>query len=187
MACSLSDLVSLDTRFILYNMWVTLMKQLGGEDGGYSGEEGGVDVEKKAAVRGGRPRLEVAGGGVKGFQLEVPDNPKGLPHLSLPELDASRMITTIQAGAEEYKTGNKWAKSVNHVEAESRRRLNQQIYALRSVVPNVSKIDKACILADAIYNINELKGKVECLEYQLHSGKNYLRKMRRVKKQMAGL
>ncbi|PWA42410.1 ABC transporter C family member 13 [Artemisia annua] len=29
------------------------------------GEEGGVEVEKKAAVRGGWPRLEVAGGGVK--------------------------------------------------------------------------------------------------------------------------
>ncbi|XP_062074693.1 transcription factor bHLH14-like [Humulus lupulus] len=58
---------------------------------------------------------------------------------------------------------------VNHVEAERQRRekLNHRFYALRSVVPNVSKMDKASLLADAVVYINELKAKVEELEAKL--------------------
>ncbi|XP_043718149.1 transcription factor MYC2-like [Telopea speciosissima] len=58
---------------------------------------------------------------------------------------------------------------VNHVEAERQRRekLNHRFYALRSVVPNVSRMDKASLLADAVSYINELKSKVEGLEAQL--------------------
>ncbi|KAA8546855.1 hypothetical protein F0562_003284 [Nyssa sinensis] len=58
---------------------------------------------------------------------------------------------------------------LNHVEAERQRRekLNHRFYALRAVVPNVSRMDKASLLADAVSYINELKGKVEELESQL--------------------
>nr|QDH08970.1 transcription factor MYC4-like isoform X1 [Cymbidium sinense] len=54
----------------------------------------------------------------------------------------------------------------NHVEAERQRRekLNNRFYALRSVVPNVSRMDKASLLADAVSYIKELRGKVEELE-----------------------
>lgn len=54
----------------------------------------------------------------------------------------------------------------NHVEAEKRRReqFNQRFYALRSVVPNVSKMDKASLLADAVDYINQLKSTVTALE-----------------------
>ncbi|XP_076882732.1 transcription factor bHLH14-like [Bidens hawaiensis] len=53
-----------------------------------------------------------------------------------------------------------------HVEAERQRRekLNHRFYALRSVVPYVSKMDKASLLADAVTYINELKAKIETLE-----------------------
>ncbi|PON36150.1 Basic helix-loop-helix transcription factor [Trema orientale] len=59
--------------------------------------------------------------------------------------------------------------AVNHVEAERQRRekLNHRFYALRSVVPNVSKMDKASLLADAVVYIKELKAKVEELEGKL--------------------
>ncbi|PIN00086.1 hypothetical protein CDL12_27413 [Handroanthus impetiginosus] len=58
------------------------------------------------------------------------------------------------------------AMAVNHVEAERQRRekLNQRFYALRSVVPNVSRMDKASLLADAVTYINELKAKISDLE-----------------------
>ncbi|PIN22524.1 hypothetical protein CDL12_04759 [Handroanthus impetiginosus] len=58
---------------------------------------------------------------------------------------------------------------LNHVEAERQRRekLNHRFYALRSVVPNVSRMDKASLLSDAVSYIKELRSKVEDLESQL--------------------
>ncbi|XP_040988896.1 transcription factor MYC3-like [Juglans microcarpa x Juglans regia] len=59
--------------------------------------------------------------------------------------------------------------SVNNLEAERKRRekLNHRFYELRSVVPNVSKMDKASLLADAVVYINELKVKIDDLEAKL--------------------
>ncbi|KAH0641757.1 hypothetical protein KY290_033365 [Solanum tuberosum] len=56
-----------------------------------------------------------------------------------------------------------------HVEAERKRRekLNHRFYALRSVVPYVSKMDKASLLGDAVTYINELKAKIKNLESKL--------------------
>ncbi|XP_031251019.1 transcription factor MYC2 [Pistacia vera] len=58
---------------------------------------------------------------------------------------------------------------LNHVEAERQRRekLNHRFYALRAVVPNVSRMDKASLLSDAVSYINELKGKIDELESHL--------------------
>ncbi|KAI9117481.1 hypothetical protein K1719_011647 [Acacia pycnantha] len=55
---------------------------------------------------------------------------------------------------------------LNHMEAERQRRerLNQRFYALCCTVPNVSKMDKASLLSDAVTYINELKAKIEELE-----------------------
>ncbi|KAE8732736.1 putative valacyclovir hydrolase [Hibiscus syriacus] len=57
----------------------------------------------------------------------------------------------------------------NHVEAERQRRekLNHRFYALRSVVPTVSKMDKASLLSDAVAYIKELRSKIEKLEINL--------------------
>ncbi|XP_050377811.1 transcription factor MYC2-like isoform X2 [Argentina anserina] len=58
---------------------------------------------------------------------------------------------------------------MNHVEAERQRRekLNNRFYALRSVVPNVSKMDKASLLSDAVVYINTLKTKIDDLEAKM--------------------
>lgn len=58
---------------------------------------------------------------------------------------------------------------LNHVEAERQRRekLNHRFYALRAVVPNVSRMDKASLLSDAVSYIRELKVKIDDLESQL--------------------
>ncbi|KAF7843892.1 transcription factor bHLH14 [Senna tora] len=60
---------------------------------------------------------------------------------------------------------------LNHVEAERQRRekLNHRFYALRAVVPNVSRMDKASLLSDAVAYINELKAKIEELESRVQS------------------
>ncbi|MQL71861.1 hypothetical protein Taro_004221 [Colocasia esculenta] len=64
------------------------------------------------------------------------------------------------------KPANGREEPLNHVEAERQRRekLNQRFYALRAVVPNVSKMDKASLLGDAVSYINELRSKLQALE-----------------------
>lgn len=64
------------------------------------------------------------------------------------------------------KPANGREEPLNHVEAERQRRekLNQRFYALRAVVPNISKMDKASLLGDAISYINELQAKLKIME-----------------------
>ncbi|KAF8008125.1 hypothetical protein BT93_K1957 [Corymbia citriodora subsp. variegata] len=56
-----------------------------------------------------------------------------------------------------------------HVEAERQRRekMNQRFYALRSVVPNVSRMDKASLLSDAVDYIKELRSRIAELDAKL--------------------
>ncbi|KAK6947998.1 Transcription factor MYC/MYB N-terminal [Dillenia turbinata] len=70
--------------------------------------------------------------------------------------------------------GRKTIPLINHVEAERQRRdkLNRRLYALRAAVPNVSKMDKASLLADAVTYINELKAKISELQSKLQKEGN---------------
>lgn len=83
------------------------------------------------------------------------------------------------------KPANGRDEPLNHVEAERQRRekLNQRFYALRAVVPNVSKMDKASLLGDAISYINELKSKVIKTESEKTQIRNQLEE---VKSELAG-
>ncbi|CAM6046508.1 unnamed protein product [Sphagnum compactum] len=67
------------------------------------------------------------------------------------------------------KPANDREEPLNHVQAERQRRekLNQRFYALRAVVPNVSKMDKASLLGDAITYIQELQRKLQESESQI--------------------
>ncbi|RXI04414.1 hypothetical protein DVH24_038688 [Malus domestica] len=60
---------------------------------------------------------------------------------------------------------------LNHVEAEKQRRdkLNHRICLLRSIVPNVSEMDRSSLLADAVAYMNQLKGKVDELEAKIQA------------------
>ncbi|XP_075484105.1 transcription factor MYC2-like [Primulina tabacum] len=79
------------------------------------------------------------------------------------------------------KPANGREEPLNHVEAERQRRekLNQKFYALRAVVPNVSKMDKASLLGDAISYINELKSMLQCVEVEKDDLWNQLESVKR--------
>jgi transcription factor MYC2 len=80
------------------------------------------------------------------------------------EADSSRVVDPEKRPRKRgRKPANGREEPLNHVEAERQRRekLNQRFYALRAVVPNVSKMDKASLLGDAISYINELRSKLQ--------------------------
>lgn len=72
------------------------------------------------------------------------------------------------------KPANGREEPLNHVEAERQRRekLNQRFYALRAVVPNISKMDKASLLGDAITYITDLQTKVRVMETEKRMAAN---------------
>lgn len=72
------------------------------------------------------------------------------------------------------KPANGREEPLNHVEAERQRRekLNQRFYALRAVVPNISKMDKASLLGDAITHITDLQKKIKLMETEKNMADN---------------
>ncbi|KAL5550958.1 hypothetical protein UlMin_001134 [Ulmus minor] len=102
------------------------------------------------------------------------------------EADSSRVVEPEKRPRKRgRKPANGREEPLNHVEAERQRRekLNQRFYALRAVVPNVSKMDKASLLGDAISYINELKSKLQTVE----TDKDDLQKqMDAMKKELSG-
>ncbi|KAH7285840.1 hypothetical protein KP509_33G048200 [Ceratopteris richardii] len=85
---------------------------------------------------------------------------------SIKDADCSRMVAEKKPRKRGRKPSNGREEPLNHVEAERQRRekMNQRFYALRAVVPNVSKMDKASVLADATDCIVELKARIQELE-----------------------
>nr|AKN09572.1 basic helix-loop-helix transcription factor [Salvia miltiorrhiza] len=92
-------------------------------------------------------------------------------HVVAAGLDSQSIISGMELDDQRpRKRGRKPANGreepLNHVEAERQRRekLNQRFYALRAVVPNISKMDKASLLGDSIAYITDLQAKIRVLE-----------------------
>nr|CAD1836579.1 unnamed protein product [Ananas comosus var. bracteatus] len=52
-------------------------------------------------------------------------------------------------------------------ERKRRGRMKEKLYELRSLVPNITKMDKASIIADAVEYVNDLKSQVKNMEKEL--------------------
>ncbi|KAG6393457.1 hypothetical protein SASPL_147699 [Salvia splendens] len=108
-------------------------------------------------------------------EMQKPDI---LSYLDSPEQsDSDFFVGAAEATPTKKKRGRKSIQGrtpLNHVEAERQRRekLNHRFYALRSVVPNVSRMDKASLLSDAVSYIKELKAKVDDLEQAQQQPRN---------------
>ncbi|KAI3727913.1 hypothetical protein L6452_16535 [Arctium lappa] len=98
------------------------------------------------------------------------------------EVESSRVVEPEKRPRKRgRKPANGREEPLNHVEAERQRRekLNQRFYALRAVVPNVSKMDKASLLGDAILYINELKSKLENTQFDKEELQNQLEALKK--------
>ncbi|GAB2213465.1 hypothetical protein Droror1_Dr00021510 [Drosera rotundifolia] len=82
----------------------------------------------------------------------------------------SNANSTVTGGGVDSK-GKKKGLPAKNLMAERRRRkkLNDRLYMLRSVVPKISKMDRASILGDAIEYLKELLQKINDLHNELES------------------
>ncbi|CAL5425107.1 unnamed protein product [Camellia sinensis] len=101
---------------------------------------------------------------------------KLFPHMNGEQAEEDLLIHPDERKARKRgrKPANGREEPLNHVEAERQRRekLNQRFYALRAVVPNISKMDKASLLGDAITYITDLQRKIRILEAEKDVGNN---------------
>ncbi|XP_023757986.1 transcription factor ICE1 [Lactuca sativa] len=85
--------------------------------------------------------------------------------------NSSNANSTVTGGIGSNQKGKKKGLPAKNLMAERRRRkkLNDRLYMLRSVVPKISKMDRASILGDAIEYLKELLQKINDLNYELES------------------
>ncbi|CAH8276239.1 unnamed protein product [Arabidopsis lyrata] len=139
-----------------------------GMENGFSGQSRFMEEDKRSPVSNNEE-------GMLSFTSVLPrpaksgdSNHSDLEASVAKEAESNRFV--VEPEKKPRKRGRKPANGreepLNHVEAERQRRekLNQRFYSLRAVVPNVSKMDKASLLGDAISYINELKSKLQKAE-----------------------
>ncbi|KAI3463538.1 hypothetical protein Pfo_020204 [Paulownia fortunei] len=131
-----------------------------------------VNVEKRKASNGD----DVEDVSIDGSNLYYDSDDQVLENSPVNKLDqsaknggsSSHANSTVTGGD---KKGKKKGLPAKNLMAERRRRkkLNDRLYMLRSVVPKISKMDRASILGDAIEYLKELLQKINDLHNELES------------------
>eukprot|EP00257_Ricinus_communis_P013361 XP_015570780.1 transcription factor ICE1 [Ricinus communis] len=145
---------------------------VGGEIGG--GNWGEIERKRKRSDEEGE--IEEVSFDVSGFNYDSDENngDDGKVEESVKNNGESNSIansTVTGGGGSGDQKGKKKGMPAKNLMAERRRRkrLNDRLYMLRSVVPKISKMDRASILGDAIDYLKELLQRINDLHNELES------------------
>ncbi|KAL3828511.1 hypothetical protein ACJIZ3_017313 [Penstemon smallii] len=100
-----------------------------------------------------------------GLQNEYPNEAEEEEEESIDEEGSSATTTTNTRGK---KKNNKVDRSRTLISERKRRsRMKEKLYALRALVPNITKMDKASIVGDAVLYVQDLQMKAKKLKTEI--------------------
>ncbi|KAI5329443.1 hypothetical protein L3X38_028840 [Prunus dulcis] len=141
-----------------------------GSEGGLVLNHTGEENERKRKLSGGDDFEDVSidGSGLNYDSDDFTENTK-MDDGAKNGGNSSNANSTVTGGGDHK--GKKKGLPAKNLMAERRRRkkLNDRLYMLRSVVPKISKMDRASILGDAIEYLKELLQKINNLHNELES------------------
>ncbi|KAA8548288.1 hypothetical protein F0562_004717 [Nyssa sinensis] len=151
-----------------------LLRSRGGEfsmgvDGNWGKREFDGELEKRRK-RNNEDEIEEASIDVSGLNYdsdEPTENNKGDENASNGGND-SNANSTVTVGDQKGKKKGLPAKNLM-AERRRRKKLNDRLYMLRSVVPKISKMDRASILGDAIDYLKELLQRINDIHNELEA------------------